>query len=551
MLKKTFYIILLCLLALGMQARERTEDDMQSIALQHFSHRAVTRGEQAIPEVRELARRSSYVVYGQLRRQGFVVVAKDKAFDPILAYSETAFDMQDMADGLKWWLNAIDESLQYRQRPAATRSYQAVENFVETKWGQGSPYNAMTPVINGKNAPTGCVATAMAQILNYYKYPERSEGISYYTVGEDDTDIRYEFNTTFRWDCIKTSYVDNSTYDDTAVEAVGELMRDCGYSVKMHYGQNSSGAQTTNATLGFTRNMGLQEGYLHYAVREFYTDNEWMEIIQTELTAGRPILYGGVDGNSGHAFVFSGIAEDGKVYVNWGWDGKGDGYYDISDLAPAGQGITSSDHYNSGQQMIYGLTPTPDVSSLHPKYSEWAFEEGSYTLAPSAMAGRLSISVESYCYNFYYTTFRGKIDLVLVSQENGETYTFNVYETEGVPVYYGLSIAGLPSNKRLPNISSLPAGKYTAFLGSKSSRDTEYQPLRCKEGAIAYELAKDEDGSVNVSGQIPFVTAICQPKAGQQPAEAVYDLQGRRVQNNSNARRKGIYIIGGKKVMAR
>lgn len=547
MVKRTTFAVLFCMLTLiAAWAGERSDEDMRTIALQHFATKANTRGAELKTDLCELARRASYSVYGLEQGQGFVIVNRFTGYNPILATSETSFDANNLADGLKWWMDAMDESLKMREASAPTRAYTSVENFIETKWNQGSPYNSMTPEIGGKHCPTGCVATAMAQVLKYYNYPEKSEGISYYTVGSDPTEIRYEFNTVFKWDSILVSYANSATYGEEAVVALGELMRDCGYSVKMEYNTNGSGAQYTNAALGFTRNMGLKEGYVHNANREFYSDEEWMDIIEREMTAHRPILYGGNNGESmGHAFVFCGLDEEGKVYVNWGWSGDGDGYYDIANLSPKGY------DFSQGQHMVYGLTPNPDIATLHPKYSEWAFYDSNYVLKPSTTAGRISVDATGLCYNFYYTTFRGSMDLVCVSKETGENYSFKIYETEGVPPYYGMNFAlDITPTKRLPKVGSLPVGTYIAFLGSKAHSDIEYQAVRSSEGTIAYEITINEDGSIDISDPIKMVvvTDVVSPKVSTKKTTAMYDLQGRRV---TDVQRPGVYIKDGKKVIIR
>jgi len=551
MLKRTIFAVIFCLLSLtAAWAGERSDQEMRTIALQHLAaNQANTRGAALESDICELARRASYSVYGLSQGQGFVVVSRSEAFNPVLATSETRFDADNLPDGLKWWLETINESLLTREAAAPTRAYTPVENFVMTQWDQGSPYNSMTPEVGGKHCPTGCVATAMAQILKYYNYPEKSEGISYYNVGNDPTDIRYEFNTTFKWDLIQVSY--KGECSDESKQAVGELMRDCGYSVKMQYDKNGSAALYTNAALGFVRNMCFKEGYVHNAYRALYTDEEWMDMVEREMTAHRPILYGGNDGkDSGHAFVFSGLAEDGKVYVNWGWDGAGDGYYDVANLAPTGNGVTGSNDFSQGQHMVYGLTPDPDLTTLHPKYSEWAFWDGNYTLKPSSVAGRVSVDAQSSLYNLYYTTFRGTIDLVTISHETGENKTFTIYQTEGVQPYYGLDFSLIPVNKRLVNLKDLPAGVYTAYLGSKAHSDVEYQPLRSTEGTIAYEITIGEGGLISVSDPMKLtvtpVTDIRSPKVVTRTADALYDLQGRRV---TDPQRHGVYILNGKKVI--
>ena len=548
MLKRTTVAVLFCLLSLtAAWAGERSDQEMRAIALQQLAaNQANTRGAALESDICELARREAYSVFGLSQGQGFVVVSRSNAFHPVLATSETRFDADNLPDGLKWWLEAINESLLTREAAAPTRAYTPVENFVMTQWDQGDPYNSMTPEIGGKHCPTGCVATAMAQVLKYYNYPEKSEGISTYTVGDDPTENNYKFNTTFNWDLILVSYKSDSS--EESKQAIGELMRDCGYSVKMQYDKNGSGAYYTNAALGFVRNMGFKEGYVHNANRSFYTDEEWMDIIEREMTAHRPILYGGNNGKDmGHAFVFSGLDEDGKVYVNWGWSGSGDGYYDVANLVPTGTGVIGSNDFSKNQHMVYGLTPDPDLAVFHPKFSEWAFEEGNYTLTPSTVTGRVSVGAQSNLINYYYTTFRGTIDLVVISKETGKNDAFTIYETEGKQPNWGLDFSLIPVNKRLVNLKSLPAGVYMAYLGSKAHSDVEYQPVRSTEGAIAYEITISEDGSISVSDPMKLiVTDIRSPKAAPKTTDTLYDLQGRQV---ITPQRHGIYILNGKKVI--
>ena len=169
MVKRTTFAVLFCMLTLtAAWAGERSDEDMRAIALQHFATKANTRGAELKTDLCELARRASYSVYGLQQEQGFVIVNRFTGFNPILATSETSFDANNLADGLRWWMDAMDESLKTREAPATTRAYTPVGNFLETQWDQGAPYNSMTPEVGGKHCPTGCVATAMAQVLKYY-----------------------------------------------------------------------------------------------------------------------------------------------------------------------------------------------------------------------------------------------------------------------------------------------------------------------------------------------------------------------------------------------
>ena len=140
---------------------------------------------------------------------------------------------------------------------------------------------------------------------------------------------------------------------------------------------------------------------------------------------------------------------------------------------------------------------------------------------------------------------------MVISKETGQNDAFTIYETEGVQPNYGLNFSLIPTNKRLVNLKNLPAGVYTAVLGSKAHSDVEYQPVRSRDGAIAYEITIGEDGSISVSDPMHFdgttVTAIRSPKvAASKVSDVLYDLQGRRV---TDPQRHGVYILNGKKVI--
>ena len=215
--------------------------------------------------------------------------------------------------------------------------------------------------------------------------------------------------------------------------------------------------------------------------------------------------------------------------------------------------VTGNNDFSLDQDMVFGITPNPDIATLHPKFSEWAFDVGNYVLKPSTTAGRISIDATGPCYNFYYTTFRGTIDLVVISNETGANQAFTIFSTEGERPYYGLDFLSIPPQKRLPKVGELPAGVYTAFLGSKAHSDVEYQPVRSSEGTIAYQLTIGEDGSIEISDPIKLIvitpTAIQGIGKDKVQPEGIYDLNGRYVGNDMNNLRRGIYIRNGKKVL--
>ena len=246
--------------------------------------------------------------------------------------------------------------------------------------------------------------------------------------------------------------------------------------------------------------------------------------------------------------MFSGIDNEGRIYVNWGWDGTADGFFDIADLGPKGILGRSLSHFNDGQEMIIGITPDYEGIDLKPKYSELVFSY--YELSPSLVKNRLNC-ITSYFYNLYYRTFKGTLDLLMIG-EDGTQYTFNVLtEEKGVAYRYAFS----PVSKML-NLTTLPAGTYIAYLASKAVKDSEYQPVRCEEkGAIYFLLNKDENGAISIANEIydlySDLTGIKTTVAasGRGRNAFIYDLHGRHLSTDASSLGKGVYIIGGKKVV--
>ena len=229
------------------------------------------------------------------------------------------------------------------------------------QWNQGDPYNRMCPEYDGVNkAVTGCVATAMAQVMGYWKYPSQLQAdIPGYTTGTYNINvpgISKDTDGTYDWDNILPQYKSGNFNDDQA-NAVAKLMHHCGVAVQMNYGP-SSGAVVYPERL--SKYFGYDKDFMVKVRRESYSMQEWNTLIDNELIAKRPVLYSGQSSSSGHQFVCDGSDGKGLYHINWGWSGYQDGYFDITILNPAKGGIGSGnapDGYNQGSDMIIGIMP--------------------------------------------------------------------------------------------------------------------------------------------------------------------------------------------------
>jgi hypothetical protein len=227
------------------------------------------------------------------------------------------------------------------------------------KYDQGSPYNGLCPMINGRRALTGCVATAMAQIMRYYSFPNAGNGKVTYTGsnGAQTIDLAdYQFD----WDLILDDYSGN--YTSAEGQAVAKLMLACGAALNMNYSADGSGSHLDKAMKAFKENFGYSKKIGYFDSTNDYDPEglimyDWAPAIREQHQNGNPIMYAGspASGVSGHAFVLDGYKViDGVYYyhVNWGWSGAFNGYYLIMNLNPQGE-----NYAGHGCDMVINIYP--------------------------------------------------------------------------------------------------------------------------------------------------------------------------------------------------
>lgn len=318
---------------------------------------------------------------------GFVVVAAHDVALPILAFSSDALTDDSLHASLRYWLRCLNDEiadavaagLKADDYTAALWSDLLSDAFsmpepkgvvsplLLSHWNQGYPYNIYCPADHAASdghAPVGCSATAMAQIMRYWKYPDTGNGsYSYYMSRYGD--LSADFGAThYLWDSMPDGA--SSASSPAQIDAVATLSYHCGISIEMSYGPNGSGANVIN--FGDTSLMSVQNALRRYfgyrpslqgLQRSHFEISDWVRSLKDELKAGRPVLYAGFDEQSGHAFVFDGFNGINQFHVNWGWGGYYDGYYVVTALNPGmgGTGGTSSGTYNLGQQALLGIQP--------------------------------------------------------------------------------------------------------------------------------------------------------------------------------------------------
>ena len=291
----------------------------------------------------------------------YVIVAGDDRAEQVLGYGEGQFDINDIPCGMRDLFNVYKEEIEFLQThpkyfvekvPQGNPSFNAtsVSPLLSTKWDQGSPYYNHCPSYDSNSSHhclTGCVATAMAQVMQYWKYPSSAPAMSAYTT-KSGISVTALSSKSLTW--------------STSNDAVAWLMRYAGQSVQMNYGKDASGVTNENAARNALVNKFSYSSSATLVKKANYTVSAWNTKIKNELNAGHPVYYQAYDSNGygGHAFVLDGYNSSSKYHINWGWSGSYNGYYALDAFNPS-----NGYKYNSNQSMIVDLRPQT-ILSINP-----------------------------------------------------------------------------------------------------------------------------------------------------------------------------------------
>ena len=361
----TLYVVLTAVCCL--QAGQLSETDARQVANRFFSQqssRFTAQSGLSATRLAYTAEHNRFYVFDRGSRGGYVIVAGDDRLPQVLGYGDTGdFSVPALPSSVRYWMDEMNRQIAYLQshegvvahQPAARTN--TVGPLLTTRWGQDAPYNNYCPTYtlsdgSFSRAVTGCVATAAAQIMNYYQWPAVGRGSHSYYCNVNDvtpTEFSADFSqSVYRWDLMLDSYDANSSPE--SCDAVARLMSDVGISMDMGYG-SSSGASEIVATQGLQRYFAYGSS-CYWLNRDYYSAAEWDQFLFDELSENRPVMYCGYAFDGGHAFVLDGIDANGYFHVNWGWNGAYDGYFLVSLLAP-----TASMNFEYRQDGLFGLVP--------------------------------------------------------------------------------------------------------------------------------------------------------------------------------------------------
>jgi hypothetical protein len=324
--------------------------------------------------------------------QGFVIVAADDRLSPVLAYSfNSSCPENGQNPAFYWWMQRyVNEINQVRSAniPASSSISELwadylnadipqpkvqLEPLLTSTWDQGTYYNEFCPAdIAGPDGKcvTGCVATAIGQLMNYFRWPQNglgsytSEDTVYGTLTVDYGAAEYLFN--------EMAVNVNRSNPETA-----ELIYNIGVSVDMHYGPSGSGMNNHKAA----HTMKTFFRYLD-STQYIFRDSvsiDWDSVMVAHLDQKLPMYYAGwSDTNyvSGHAFVCDGYQDTAFFHFNWGWGGSYDGFFNVDNLSPGGANFTlmhelvinmypegTYPYYCNGADTVHSLDGTIDDGS--------------------------------------------------------------------------------------------------------------------------------------------------------------------------------------------
>jgi len=374
-MKKLLFFLSLLIVSSGLFAQHRSEQDANKIALDFFKKKSRAKKPRLVAVQQQTVKQqmnrrsapgavpsstnSSFYIFNDEANARFVVVSADERFYNILGYSDNGtFDATTAPSALLELLESYNQQYDYllKYEPNVPKATQRNVNFpdiapiIQSRWGQGEPYNDECPksVKEDKNCVTGCVATAMAMVMRHHKWPQKGEGHYSYVAEIDSTQsetLEMNFgNLSFNWDNMIDDYSNGAGTAEQRAE-VAKLMKACGVSVAMNYGASSSGAYEENIAYALTHYFDFNPRIL-YKEKDYYSNEEWDEMILTELKAGRPVLYSGAASLwEAHSFILDGCASDGTYHFNFGWGGFSDGNFYL-------QGTDRLIHYRFLQDMV-------------------------------------------------------------------------------------------------------------------------------------------------------------------------------------------------------
>lgn len=469
-------------------AATRSMQDAQQMAAQFFtSHpqgiRASQHGNALQHEWTALQSDGApaFYVFNRGEEDGFIIVSAEDRARTILAYSDEGhFSQANIPVNVRAWLDEYCRTIhQVARTPRmnaaseqSAKTYTPVTKICMTRWGQDSPYNLLCPKINGQRTATGCVATAAAQIMKVYQHPTVGVGSHSYTWNDTVLSVDCE-NTTYQWSQMKNNYGSSSSTTQDQKNAVATLMYHCGVTCEMTYGLSSTGgswAYFDYMMYALMRNFDYDWG-VRVLLKDYMGEAAFLDSLSSEFQSGRPIYFSARTKNDeGHAFIGDGIDAEGRVHVNWGWDGNCDGYYRVSAMDPENQGTGGSSGNYAYTYRVCAYTHLHPNQGGKPRYT---FNCAKMVIENERIKRNETPSIKLDTME-NTSLFNWSGDRVLLIYKNGQLFDVCAQNNAGAlgPYYYYYYF------RICPSLAQIPEGDYTVVPALAVDEQPDvYEPI--------------------------------------------------------------------------
>ena len=525
------------------------------------------------PTVKSAGQVSGLYLFNVSGNGGFVIVSNDDQTMPILGFGESGnIDPDDLPDNMRAWLQSYADQIAWLQsngkdakdtnnrsraprRTAKTANEPLVktniEPLVKTNWNQSIPYYNMCPTIDAEHVVTGCVATTLAQLMYYHKWPQTActalPGYTTKTKNKNKKSINLTVSdleaTTFDWDNMIANYTpinpntgNRYLYGTEEQQlAVAKLMLYCGTALHMQYGLSVNGGSSAyNEAIPYAlKTFFGYDGGIQHCYRKNYSYAAWVDLIYSELVANRPVALGGQSTGGGHSFICDGYKYDDADYfhINWGWAGSSDGYFQLSVLQPWEQGIGGSstlDGFSFGQDAVIGIRPPVDGNADYclsleglQLGSNKTSEEFTRANETDAFNG---ISLYYIVYNYSYGSKAYDYAVQLV--DGGGKVMHTLYEATNQPMEWNennkdkfsdATLSGLSIPSTADDGTHLNDGTYYIKVMSRPHNETPVAWQECFDGD-AYKLTATISGN-DLTINVPIPANIT-------PASVTFNITG-------------------------
>lgn len=462
-------------------------------------------------------------IFNMTDGQGYRILSADDAAYAVLGYSDTgSIDPNNMSPELKWWLEQMGAQMEYYVSQGATAAeaapeyapMAAIEPLVKSKWNQDAPYYNDCPKVGSSPTYTGCVATSMAQVMYYHKYPEVGTGSNAYRWTDGYKTLEMDFSAqAFDWDNMLDQYR-SGDYTTAQADAVAFLMKSCGYSVNMNYGTNASGTQGSLISYALKQYFKY-DGNINVKYSAVYSTSEWAQMVHNNLKECGPVIINGQSlKDGGHSFICDGYNGQGYFHFNWGWGGMSDGWYLLECMNPESQGIggaSMGSAFNFGVNAIFGIQK-PTGKPVEPQYGNLLMFGGCTAKFNNNYIEftRTSWYPEGwYCASDHEIEISPGIIIEPVDGTPGEKVTVSG-SMNGSPRIYispGYRITST-AGPRAAFPTDLPDGRYKVTIGIRDMKisESEFLPVLCPYGVANYVYVTIKDGQKTIQNvEIPVL----------------------------------------------